>query len=104
MKPDAAGAISRLIRAALDSLAESLHVGLPCKVVSFDAAAMTATVQPLVRIGNADPAVIQGVPALGQRLLLNGVPTICPPSLVAGDIVFVVCADREIKNVLQGSA
>lgn len=104
MKLDPAGQLYRMFASLQEKMASSLHVGFPCKVISFDAVKLTADVQPLVRTTTDVPAMLQGVPVLGQRLMVDGgIPQVYKPELRKDDVVFVVCADREIKNVLNGS-
>ncbi|OPA77847.1 hypothetical protein BVG16_13800 [Paenibacillus selenitireducens] len=80
----------------------SLHVGFPCRVLSFDQETCMADVQPLILAGVDPPSMIQNVPALGQRLLINGAESVCKPALKQGDTVLVICSDRELKNALNG--
>ncbi|MDH6370545.1 hypothetical protein M2444_002325 [Paenibacillus sp. PastF-3] len=89
---------------------ENVSVALPCKVLSFNADTLTASVQPLLKLSNAEPAPISSVPFIGQHFKFsldigNGLreyETIMRPVLKRGDTVFVVCADAEIKNTLTG--
>ncbi|MBW7452434.1 Gp138 family membrane-puncturing spike protein [Paenibacillus sepulcri] len=100
--PDPAGTLARLMAAALSGQLAALNVAIPCRVMAFDTSTCKATVQPLIRSGSANPALIQSVPALGQRLSVGGVEQVYRPALHVGDTVLVVCADREIKNALSG--
>jgi len=99
---DPASALHSLLSGFVSKQFAGLHVAFPCRVVTFDEQKGTASVQPLLRTSESAPAVIQNVPALGQRLLIGGVETVCKPALKAGDAVMVLCADREIKNTLSG--
>jgi len=103
MRVDPAGAMARMVRAIKDDVSASLSVGMPCKVIKFDAATCLADIQPLIRTSEDEPAVLQSIPALGQRLQIDGSEKVCKPALKAGDVVFVVCADREIRNAMTGS-
>lgn len=102
MSSDAAGSLIRLIDNSVDAALASLFVAFPCRVVDFNQETGMTTVQPLIRMGSGDPALIQNVPALGQKLSVEGVEQIYRPVLMAGDMVFVVCADQEIRNTLTG--
>ncbi|MEK3725287.1 Gp138 family membrane-puncturing spike protein [Paenibacillus sp. FSL H8-0034] len=117
---DAGSAANAFISGMLDKALNDLYVSFPCKVISFDTVNCRAVVQPLVRAGDMQPAVIQNVPMLGQKntvkeheltIIDNGVERtvivkehdlIGIPKVMAGDIVLVVCADVEIKNTLSG--
>lgn len=99
---DPAAALAKMFEGWRLKMSSSLHVSFPCKVIAFNAATSKASIQPLIRTTEAEPAVIQNVPALGQRLVIDDVETICLPALKAGDVVMVVCADREMKNALTG--
>ncbi|GAB6990849.1 Gp138 family membrane-puncturing spike protein [Paenibacillus pini] len=104
MRTDPAGGLSQLLSSFQDKLLSSLHVGFPCKVIKFDESKLTADVQPLIRTTSGDPAMLQGVPVLGQQWKIDGgTAQVYKPVLRQGDVVFVVCADQEIKNALNGS-
>ncbi|PZD96404.1 hypothetical protein DNH61_07795 [Paenibacillus sambharensis] len=100
--PDPASTLARLVRQSLNKDAGALHVALPCRVESYNLETCRATVQPLIRTGSTDPAPIEAVPALGQRLIVDGAEKVFRPSLQRGDTVLVVIADREIKNTMSG--
>ncbi|OAB48268.1 Gp138 family membrane-puncturing spike protein [Paenibacillus antarcticus] len=102
MKNDPASTLSQVIAQMMVHQLNAVHVGFPCRVISFDEATCKADVQPLVRTSEGDPAMIQGVPALGHRFKVNEVEQVYRPSFKSGDTVYVVCADREIKNALNG--
>lgn len=99
---DPAGAMARLLQDAFWAWAGGLRVALPCRILSYDQATQTATVLPLIKTGDDDPAPIESVPALGQRFMIGGYETYCPPALHTGDVVLVVFADREIKTAIRG--
>ncbi|RPK29875.1 Gp138 family membrane-puncturing spike protein [Paenibacillus xylanexedens] len=102
-KMDPAAAMANLLRSLVDQAMSDIHVGLPCKVITFDESTCTADVQPLIKTGDDDPAMILGVQALGQKLKIDGVQKVCKPDLATGDIVYVSFADGEIRNTLTGS-
>lgn len=101
-KADPAGTLSKLIEAFVTRALSGVHVAIPCRVVTYDESTCRANVQPLVRTGNDEPAVIQNVPALGRKQKVGPEIVIEKPFYEKGDIVYVVCADREIKNALGG--
>nr|WP_249436153.1 Gp138 family membrane-puncturing spike protein [Paenibacillus sp. Marseille-Q4541] len=78
---------------------------MPCEILSYNQSNQTATIKPLIRsITDVDSAPIEDVPALGQRLMINGYETYCPPVYHRGDVVLVVFTDRECKGILQGQS
>lgn len=104
MRTDPAGELTRMFSSLQGKMFSGLHVGFPCKVIMFDDSKLTADVQPLIRTTSDTPALLQGVPVLGQRWKVEGgIAQTYKPELRHGDVVFVVCADREIKNALTGS-
>lgn len=105
MKRDPAGALANLLQSMSDKIGGEIHVGFPAKVVTFDETAMTADVQPLIRTDSDDPAMIQGVRVLGQRLkpFSGGSEEEYVPVYKPDDVVYVSVADREIKNVMTGA-
>ena len=102
MRNDPASTLSGVIAQMMVHQLNAVHVGFLCRVISFDEVTCKADVQPLVRTNDGEPAMIQGVPALGHRFKVNEIEQIYRPSLKSGDAVYVVCADREIKNALNG--
>ncbi|MCZ8518891.1 Gp138 family membrane-puncturing spike protein [Paenibacillus caseinilyticus] len=103
MNKDAGAGLAKLAAASAKKAAAGLYVSFPCRVISFDEATCMATVQPLLRITEEDPAPIQNVPALGHKYRTEGgTVQVYRPVLQPGDMVLVVCADREIKNTLSG--
>jgi hypothetical protein len=104
MKNDASGVLYQMLSSLMSAKLSQVRVGLPCRVISFDAASCMADVQPLIRTSRNDPAMLHNVPVLGQRLIAEGAAeaVIYKPVLQAGDTVFVVCADRELKNAKSG--
>lgn len=99
---DPAATLSRLIEGFVDRAMSGVHVGLPCRVITFNESTCRANVQPLIRTGGDEPAVIQNVPALGRKRKVGDIIETENPFYEKDDIVFVVCADREIKNTLGG--
>jgi len=97
---DPAGTLAKVLQQLASTMAATINVALPCKVLAFGGG--RARIQPLVRTGEATPAIIDGVPALGQRLNIGGVPTWCSPELQAGDVVLAVFCDRPIRDALGG--
>jgi hypothetical protein len=102
MSSDAAGSLVNFANGSIDAALAALFVAFPCRVLSFNTGTCMASVQPLLRVGGNAPAPILNVPALGQKLSVDGIEQIYKPVLAAGDVVFVVCADLEIKNALAG--
>ncbi|MGG6311558.1 Gp138 family membrane-puncturing spike protein [Paenibacillus macerans] len=102
MSSDAAGALVKLIGSHTESSQAAIDVAFPCEVISFDPGTLLAAVKPLIKTGGDSPAPIDSVPVLGYKVMFNGVETTLQPTLKKGDKVFVVCADRELKNSLSG--
>ncbi|MEW9702819.1 Gp138 family membrane-puncturing spike protein [Paenibacillus sp. SI8] len=101
---DPAGALAGLILGVIEKSLAALNVSFPCRVVSFDSGTCMAVVQPLIKSSSgAEPSPIQNVPALGQRMIVDGVERVYKPALREGDAVLVVCTDQELKNVLAGT-
>lgn len=103
MSKDAASVLSTLIEGMIGRALEGLHVGFPCRVISFNEVTCTANVQPLLRTGQDQPAVIQNARAISRKRRIGGVVEVEKPYYDPGDVVFVVCADNELKNALQGN-
>lgn len=101
-KSDPAGAMATLFGSHAGKQGDDINVAFPAKVVSFDAAKLTASVQPLLKLTAAQPAQISSVPVIGQRVLIGDAETVLRPVLQPGDTVYIVCADAEIKNTLSG--
>ncbi|WP_223068476.1 Gp138 family membrane-puncturing spike protein [Paenibacillus caui] len=104
MKSDPSGVLYQVLTAMIHHSLSQARVGIPCRVIRFDSAGCSADVQPLIRTTKHDPAIIHSVPVLGHRLLQDGssIEAVYRPVLKNGDIVFVVCADRELKNARTG--
>lgn len=109
-KTDPAGALARILERDKSKQADGINVALPCKVISFDPATLTASVQPLLKLTGAEPAQIMSVPVTGQKVKFEidigqgpqEFETVMRPALERGDTVYVVFADAEIKNTLTG--
>lgn len=113
-KTDPAGALARIMGGHGARQADGINVALPCKVITFDPGTLTASVQPLLKLSGSDPAQIMSVPVAGQKFKFKldidigtgkkpqEFETVMRPALQPGDIVYVVCADAEIKNTLTG--
>lgn len=100
-RTDPAAAIAQLIRRYGDHLTATVRVAIPCKVVTFDEAKMTALVQPLIK-DSENPAPVTAR-VLSQRFNTgNGQAVEYRSQLVADDTVMVLFCDREIKNAFQG--
>ncbi|ANS73711.1 hypothetical protein AWM70_03255 [Paenibacillus yonginensis] len=101
---DPSGVLYQAVSGLMNAKLSQVRVGLACRVVSFDPSSCTADIQPLIRTAGNDPAMIHNVPVLGQRLMLEGTveELVYKPRLKTGDLVFAVCADRELKNARTG--
>jgi len=100
-KPDPAGTLAKVMQQLAASLAASINVALPCKVLAYDGS--RARVQPLIKTGADAPAVIDGVPVVKQRLQIGDLPpTVYAPILEPGDVVLVEFCDRAIRDALGG--
>ncbi|WP_322925438.1 Gp138 family membrane-puncturing spike protein [Paenibacillus campi] len=102
---DPSGVLGALLAAFQKKIGNDLHVSFPCRVIAYDETKRLASVQPLVRITDDEPALIERVPVMGQRLkiLSGGSPQDYVPVYLPGDTVLVSVCDNEIKNVLSGS-
>ncbi|QOS97544.1 hypothetical protein JNUCC42_13170 [Brevibacterium sp. JNUCC-42] len=102
---DAAQAANTFISGSIENALKDFRVSFPCRVETFNKETCLATIQPLLKHDDNVPALIQNVPAIGQRFLLEGedTPRAYKPCLHTGDIVFVVCSDQEVKNALSGA-
>lgn len=103
-KVDPAGALAKLLEAAIKKQLSMTNVALPCRVLSFDPASGMATVQPLLQLTDNPPAPIQKVPALGHKVRTEeGTEMTLRPVLQQGDVVYIVCADRQLGGAAEGS-
>lgn len=98
---DPAGALAKMMQQLAASVAGAINVALPCKVISFSDG--RTKVQPLIRTGTDQPAVIDGIPTIGHRLQIGDLPPkIYKPIIQQGDVVLVVFCDRAIRDALGG--
>ncbi|MCG7318003.1 Gp138 family membrane-puncturing spike protein [Brevibacillus laterosporus] len=104
MTIDPAGDLARLIDMVIRKRLAEACVAFPCKVLSFDESTGTATVQSLFQLSEQAPSPVQNVPVTGHKYRMdNGEIKKVPHMLEPGDIVFVACADRQIRDTLQGA-
>ncbi|MGF9906967.1 Gp138 family membrane-puncturing spike protein [Brevibacillus porteri] len=104
MTIDPAGDLARLIDEVIRKRLAEACVAFPCKVLTFDESKGIASVQPLFQLNEQAPSPIQNVPVTGHKYRMdNGEIEKVPHILEPGDIVFVVCADRQIRDTLSGS-
>ncbi|SFJ44457.1 hypothetical protein SAMN02799624_04546 [Paenibacillus sp. UNC496MF] len=97
--------LNSVLGAFIGRALQQVRVAIPAQVTAFDEAAGLATIKPLVKESDAEPAVIQNVPLLGYKIKgADGTIQSAAVIVEPGDVVLVVCADREIKNVLAGKA
>ncbi|MCR8636189.1 Gp138 family membrane-puncturing spike protein [Paenibacillus radicis (ex Xue et al. 2023)] len=117
---DAGSAANAFVAGMVEKAINDLYVCFPCRVISFDSASGMAVVQPLFRKADKEPALIQNVPAIGQKhivkeheqtivdqgiertIIIKEHEEIHFPNVKSGDTVLVVCADGEIRNTLSG--
>lgn len=98
--------LAEIVRLALDSRLLDLHVALPCRVVSYDAATQTVEALPLVRRAIEDTS---GEVQHEDLPKLPNVPVLFPRSaafsaswpIAAGDTVLVVFCSSAIGNWRQ---
>jgi len=90
----------------------NLHTAYVAKVLSYSEG--KATVQPLNLIKQYGktaqaPAIVKNIPVVNSaRYKLNtttieGVAVLTPIEISKGDLVFCVCADRDISQALKGN-
>jgi hypothetical protein len=100
---DPAGELAKLLDAAIGRGLAGASVAWPAKVLVFDGASGTASIQPLLQLNDRAPAPIQRVPVIGQRARTQeGATLILLPDLRPGDTVYVVCADRQMGQAASG--
>jgi hypothetical protein len=95
--------LAEIVRRALDSKLLDLHVALPCRVESYDAATQTIEALPMVRRAIED---VDGDTQHEDLPTLPNVPVLFPRSaafsaswpLAAGDFVLVVFCSSAIGN------
>lgn len=71
-KLDPAASMATLLQSLVDKAMSDIHVGLPCRIITFDESSCTADVLPLIKTGEDEPAMILNVQALGQKLNIDG--------------------------------
>ncbi|MED1801775.1 Gp138 family membrane-puncturing spike protein [Brevibacillus porteri] len=105
MKVDPAGDLAKLIDGLVQKRLAEMSVAFPCSVISYNKERGIAVVQPLLQLTEKPPAPIQNVQALGMKKHVDDItpPEIHFPELENGDVVYVVCADRQIRDTLTGS-
>lgn len=105
MSADAAGDLAKLIDRVVAKRLSELAVAQPCKVISFDESTGIAVVLPLIQLTDMPPSPIQTVPVLGHKYKTDGgVIRHERHFLEPGDTVYIVCADRQIKDAMKGEA
>jgi hypothetical protein len=95
--------LARVIRQAIAQAMKTFHVGLPAKVVDFDASKRTCNVQPLLKRVILTPEFEEQEISYPQ---ISGVPVWYPGGngfhmrwpLKFGDIVFLIFADRSLET------
>lgn len=103
MTADPAGDLAKLIDAVVRKRLADMSVAFPCKVISFDETKGLAVVQPLIQLTDKPPSPIQNVPVSGHKYKSEtGVITKEKHIVEPGDVVYVVCADRQIRASLTG--
>lgn len=102
---DPAGTMARLLDAYLAGLQGDISVAKLCRVISWDEGKGRAKIQPLIKTGTDEPAMIQAIPVLGFRLKpkTGGASIEYVPDLKPNDVVLAVVADHEIRNGMTGS-
>lgn len=105
MNADPSGDLAKLIKTAIAEQLSSMAVAQPCKVISFDETSGIAVVQPLIQLTDKPPSPIQTVPVLGRKYRTeSGVIKRERHILEPGDTVYIVCADRQIKDAMKGNS
>lgn len=97
--------LHKLIIDEFNELINDVHVAMPAEVIKYDADKMTCSAQPLIkrkfyrREKSEKYPVINNVPIVFNR---TGASLIRLP-VSKGDIVFLVFADHEVSNWIQGN-
>ncbi|TQR29385.1 hypothetical protein [Brevibacillus brevis] len=103
MNADPSGDLAKLIKSAIAEQLASMAVAQPCKVISFDEPSGIAVVQPLMQLTDEPTSPIQTVPVLGHKYRTeSGIIKRERHILEPGDTVYIVCADRQIKDAMKG--
>lgn len=104
MTTDPAGDLAKLIDTVIRKRLADLSVAFPCKVVSFDEAKRTAIVLPLFQLTDKPPSPIQNVSISSHKYKTDSGEIKKVEHVVqSGDLVYVVCADRQIRDALSGT-
>lgn len=105
MTPDPAGDLAKLIDGLIQKRLAEINVAFPCSILSYNKETGIAVVQPLIQFSEDPPTPIQNVQALGMKkfVSIDRPPEIHFPELENGDVVYVVCADRQIRDALTGA-
>ncbi|ELK38897.1 hypothetical protein D478_27272, partial [Brevibacillus agri BAB-2500] len=103
MTADPAGDLAKLIDVVVRKRLADMNVAFPCKVISYDEEKGTAVVQPLFQITDKSPSPIQNVPIASHKYKTGGEIKKIKHLVEPGDLVYVVCADRQIKDALTGA-
>lgn len=104
MTIDPAGSLAKLVDAVIFKRLAAMCVAFPCKVVSFNEETSLAVVQPLLQVTDSPPSPIENVPVLGHKYrTASGAIKKEKYFLEKGDMVYVVCSDRQIKDSLHGN-
>jgi len=100
--------LAEVLRAAIESKIEGLHVALPGKIELYDALTQKANISPMIirRV-----ATVEGEELIEPLPILNDVPIIFPRSnqffisfpLMPGDHVLLVFNERSIDNFVIGA-
>ncbi|WP_411503486.1 Gp138 family membrane-puncturing spike protein [Brevibacillus centrosporus] len=104
MTADPAGDLAKLIDAVVRKRLADMNVAFPCRVISCDEGKGTAVVQPLFQMTDKSPSPIQNVPIASHKYKTDSgeikkIKHIVEP----GDLVYVVCADRQMRDALTGA-
>ncbi|WP_289142926.1 Gp138 family membrane-puncturing spike protein [uncultured Brevibacillus sp.] len=102
MTVDPSGSLAKLIDGVVQKRLADMCVAFPCRVISFDNTGR-AVVLPLFQLTDEPPSPIQNVP-ISSHKYKNAIGQIekVPHIVEHGDLVFVVCADRQIRDALTG--
>lgn len=100
MKPISAS-LTDVLLATVTKATQDLHVALPCKIESYDVAAQTINVKPMLKRSFAK---LDGTLQHEEFPVIPNVPVALPrfgswflsAPLAAGDFVFVVCSERNM--------
>lgn len=103
MTADPAGDLAKLIDAVVRKRLADMSVAFPCRVISFDQARRTAIVLPLFQLTDKPPSPIQNVRLTSHKYKTDSGEIKKELHFVQpGDLVYVVCADRQIRDAFTG--